>query len=222
MDTVEKRLREELCSIARRMYHAGFSPANGGNISVRLEEGLYLITPSGVCKADLTPEQIVKMDDERRSVDGKGRASSEARVHLICYHNRPDVQAVCHTHSPYGVAFSAIDFPIGGAFLPEQIYYLGDVPRCRYARNGTQDVADSMLPYIRNYNVMLLGHHGPVTMGSSLDEAYARAEELEHYLKVLCIARPFGGLSPLTDQEAAELYDEIREEGFVHPCVRRA
>ena len=98
----ELALRQEICEVAHRMYEAGFSPANSGNISGRLGEGQYLITPSGVCKKDLTPDMLVKIDDGCNPIDG-GKASSEARVHVYCYQHRPDVMGVCHSHAPFGL-----------------------------------------------------------------------------------------------------------------------
>ena len=132
----EQMLRHELCKIAHRMYRQGFSPCNSGNISVKLEEDRFLITPSGVCKEELTEDMLVLMDGQGRVVDGKGRASSESRVHLYCYAHRPEVTAVCHAHAPFSVAYAAMERKLDRSFLPDQVYYLGSVPRCEY--RGTE------------------------------------------------------------------------------------
>jgi L-fuculose-phosphate aldolase len=216
-DQTEKELRASLCEMAHRMYDAGFSPANSGNLSARLGTDAYLITPSGVCKKDLTPERIVCVDSNGTVLDGNGKASSEFRVHLFCYAHRPEVMGVCHSHAPFATALSCLKIKLDRYFLPDQLYYLGAVPRCEYHTSGTQAVADSMRPYIEKHSALLLGNHGTVTLGGSVREAYERLEALEQYAKVLFYTTLMGGAQEFTREEAQEMFDEIRQEGIVHP-----
>lgn len=213
----EQMLRHELCKIAHRMYRQGFSPCNSGNISVKLEEDRFLITPSGVCKEELTEDMLVLMDGQGRVVDGKGRASSESRVHLYCYAHRPEVTAVCHAHAPFSVAYAAMERKLDRSFLPDQVYYLGSVPRCEYWLAGTAEVAESMAPYIDRHSALLLGNHGAVTMGTDLDEAWGRMEMLEQLCKVSFITDLLGGPREFTPQELQVQLEEIAQEGIVHP-----
>ena len=212
----ELALRQEICEVAHRMYEAGFSPANSGNISGRLGEGQYLITPSGVCKKDLTPDMLVKIDDGCNPIDG-GKASSEARVHVYCYQHRPDVMGVCHSHAPFATAFACMDRKLDRYILPDQVVYLGAVPRCEYQMYGTQGVAESMAPYIEKHSAWLLGNHGTVTMGDSVLDGYYRLEALEQYAKILFITTLMGGARAFTQEEAQAIFDDIRQSGMIHP-----
>lgn len=213
----EQMLRQKLCLIARRMYRQGFSPCNSGNISVKLGEDRFLITPSGVCKDELTEDMLVLIDERGNALDGKGRASSECRVHLYCYTHRPDVMAVCHAHAPFSVAYASVDRNLDRYFLPDQVYYLGAVPRCEYRLAGTQAIAESMAPYIAQHSALLLGNHGAVTMGNDLDDAWGRMEMLEQLCKVSFITDLLGGAREFTQSELQAQLDEITAEGIIHP-----
>lgn len=217
----EQKLRHELCKLAHRMYRMGFSPCNSGNLSARLAEDRFLITPSGVCKEELTEDMLVLMDGSGRVLDGRGRASSESRVHLYCYAHRPDVAAVCHAHAPFSVAYSATERRLDKSFLPDQVYYLGSVPRCEYRLAGTPQVAESMAPYIRRHSALLLGNHGAVTMGTDPDEAWGRMEMLEQLCRVSFITELLGGPRCFTPEELQVQLGQIEEEGIVHPGAGR-
>lgn len=213
----ESTLRSEICKAARRMYEAGFCPANSGNISARLGEDAYLITPSGVCKDDLTEDAIVKINGRCETLDGRGKASSEARVHIYCYTHRPDVMGVCHSHAPYATALACMDTKLDRYITPDQVYYLGAVPRCAYQFCGTQAVADSMAPYMQKYSALLLGSHGTVTVGDSVMDAFYRLEALEQFAKIYCITNALGGAREFTAAEADAMFDDIAESGMIHP-----
>lgn len=217
MEQLEQKLRQEICKIAHRMYRQGFSPCSSGNISARLGEDCYLITPSGVCKEDLTEDMLVKINGRCHVLDGRGRASSESRVHIYCYEHRPDVQAVCHAHPPFSVAFAAMERKLDRYFLPDQVYYLGGVPRCEYQPAGTPEVAESMAPYITRHSALLLGNHGAVAMGTDLSDAWGRMEMLEQLCKVTFITDLLDGPREFTNEELRRQTDEIAAEGIVHP-----
>ena len=217
MESSERLLRQTICKIAHRMYQFGFAPCCSGNISAKLGEDCYLITPSGVCKADLTEDMIVKINGRCQTLEGTGRASSESKVHIYCYEHRPDVQAVCHAHPPFATAYSAVNCKLDQYFLPDQVYYLGAVPRCEYQPAGSVEIAQSMAPYISRHSALLLGNHGAVTMGASLDEAFGRQEMLEQLGKVSFITKLLGGPREFTPSELAPQFADILQEGIVHP-----
>jgi L-fuculose-phosphate aldolase len=191
------------------MYEFGYSPCNSGNISARLDDSLYLVTPSGICKGELTPEKIVKMDDQCESVDGFGKASSESKVHVYCYKHRPDVGGVVHSHAPFSVAMSCLNIKLDKYYLPDQVFYLGAIPRCDYHPSGSWALAESIEPYILDHNAFLLGNHGAVTLGKTLEDAYYRMEMLEQYCKVLFITELLGGARELSKDESNQIIEEI-------------
>jgi L-fuculose-phosphate aldolase len=215
----EQQLREEICEVGRRMYENGFVAANGGNISARLGEDVYLVTPTGVSKKDLTPEGLLIVDGRCEVIesDGSGRPSSESKVHMYCYENRPDVMSVCHSHAPYSVAMASLPIKMDKYFLPEAVFSLGAVPRCEYAPAGSHEVAESMAPYIEKHSALLLGNHGPVTMGNSVMQAYFRMETLEHVAHVYFITTLLGGPIEFTPEQAKVIFDRIEASGRIHP-----
>ena len=213
----EQRIKEEICEVGRRMYQNGFVAANGGNISVRLDEDVYLVTPTGVSKNDLTPESLLKINGQCEVTEGEGKPSSESKVHIYCYENRPDIVSVCHSHAPYSVAMASLNIKMDKYFLPEAVFSLGAVPRCEYAPAGSQEVAESMAPYIKKHSALLLGNHGPVTMGSSVMQAYFRMETLEHVAHVYFITTLLGGPIEFTPEQAKHIFDKIEASGRIHP-----
>ena len=213
----EKKLREEICEVGKRMYQNGFVAANGGNISARLGDDLYLVTPTGVSKNDLTPDCLLKINGRCEIIEGKGAPSSESKVHIYCYENRPDVMSVCHSHSPYAVAMASTDIKMDKYFLPEQVYIIGAVPRCEYAPAGSYELPKSMAPYIKKHSALLLGNHGPVTMGDSVMHTYFKMETLEHVAQEYFITKLLGGLIEYTPEQAKDIFDKIEASGEIHP-----
>ena len=213
----EQSIKEEICEAGRRMYQNGFVAANGGNISARIDEDVYIISPTGVSKNDLTPESLVKINGRCEVIEGDGKPSSESKVHIYCYDNRPDVMSVCHSHAPHAVAMASLKIKMDKYFLPEQVGSLGAVPRCEYALAGTHEVAESMAPYIKKHSALLLGNHGPVTMGNSVMQAYFRMETLEHVAHVYFITTMLGGMMEFTPEQEEAIFDKIEASGRIHP-----
>lgn len=213
----EQTLREQICEVGRRMYNNGFVAANGGNISARLGKDVYIITPTGISKNDLTVECLLKINGKCEVIEGEGKPSSESKVHIYCYEHRPDVMSVCHAHSPYAVAMCSTNFKMDKYFLPEQVFFLGAVPCCKYAHAGSDELPETMAPYIGKHSALLLGNHGPVTMGDSIMQAYFRMETLEHVSHVYFITKMLGGLNEFTPEQEKDIFDKIEKSGMVHP-----
>lgn len=204
MNDDEQRLRLEVCRIARVLYERGHNAPADGNISVRLDAEHLLATPSGGHKGELSAEQIVKV----RLADGKGldgRPSSELAMHRVIYEARPDVQAIVHAHSPYAVALTVAGRSLEASVVPEAILYLGAIPTVPYVSPTTGDLAEAVRPYAEANEGFILERHGPVTLGTTLDEAFRRLEVLEHTAKITAIALTLGSASPLPPEEAAKL-----------------
>jgi L-fuculose-phosphate aldolase len=185
-------LRNEICGIGRRLWAMGHTPANAGNISVRLDAGRILITPTCVSKGDMRPDELVVMTLDGQVV-GTGQASSEARMHLAIYEQRAEVVAVVHVHPPAACGFAASGTTLPCDLLSESADLLGAVPTVPFARPGTDEVAEGLRPYLVGSAVaFLLGNHGAVTVGSDLREAYHRMEILEHTAQVALNAQILG------------------------------
>jgi len=214
----EKQLREQICEIGRRLYNRGFAAANDGNITVRINERELLCTPTMVSKGFMKPEDICKVDYEGKQLAGNRKRTSEVLLHLAVYKHRPDVQAVVHCHPPYATAFAVAHEPIPKCVLPEVEVFLGEVPIAKYATPGDQRLPDTIVPYVKDCNTILLANHGTVTFGPTLENAYFNTEIIDAYCKILLLAKQLGRINYFSDQKTEELlnfkkrlgYDDVR------------
>lgn len=204
----EQRLREALVEIGARLYARGLISANDGNFSVRLDARRILITPRGRSKGWMRPEDMVVIDLDGRVLRmGRGRAgpSSEWPMHIEAYRQRPDIAAVLHAHPPYTVALTVAGVPFPSEVLPEVVMTVGNVPTARLAVPSSEDDALAIREWIRDHDVVLLPHHGVVTVGRSLEEAWMILERIEHAAKVYVLSRVLGEARPLPPEFLATL-----------------
>ena len=205
----EQELRAEICEIGRRIYDRFFVAANDGNISAKLDDETVLVTPTGVSKGFMRPDDILKVDLDGGVLDAAPqlRPSSETPMHLAVYRARPDVAAAVHAHPPtatgFGVAGLALDVPI----LPEMILTVGYVPLVPYGTPAGVDLQNSVAPYLADYDAFLLANHGALTVGEDLTRAYFKMESLELYARVLLTARTLGRENHLSSAEIDKLID---------------
>lgn len=208
----EQVLRAELCRIGALVHQKGFVAANDGNLSVRLSDGGFLITPTGVSKGLMEPDEMVRLSPEGEPVDPEGpRSSSEAKMHLAVYRKDPSIGAVVHTHSPYATYFSTwgegTRFPHLCADILVQV---GEIPVAPYCPLGTWELADTVAGYCLDYNAVLLCNHGVVTWGSSLREAYYRAEAVESYFHIFSLYCQNQGRGNLLTPEQVSQLAQVR------------
>jgi L-fuculose-phosphate aldolase len=208
------KLKQEMCEIGRRMVARGLVSAFEGNLSARAGPDRLLCTPSGMCKGQLKPEDLCFVDLNGKQFGGGAETfgprparqrSSEILLHVAIYRERPDVQAVVHTHAPHATAFAITHTPVPSCVSPEVEVYLGRVPLAPYATPGTPEVGESVAPLVRDANVILLANHGTVSCGKTLEEALFRTEILESYCRLLLIARPLGPVQRLSDSNMRDL-----------------
>lgn len=170
-----------ICDIGKRIYDKNFVAANDGNISVKVGKNTIWTTPTGVSKGFLTPDMMVKMDLNGKVLTGNKKPSSEVKMHLRVYNENEEVNAVVHAHPPIATSFAIAGMSLEKPISPEAVVLLGRVPVAPYATPGTQEVPDSIAPYCKDYNAVLLANHGALTWGRDLIEAHYRMESLEHY-----------------------------------------
>jgi L-fuculose-phosphate aldolase len=152
----------------------------------------------------LAPEDMVIVDMEGRP-RGQRRPSSELQLHLAVYQHRPDVQAVVHAHPPTAVACTLVGVRLDESLLPEAIITLGAVPTAPFALSGTPAMYKAIAPLLPDHNAILLSHHGALTLGRDLMQAFHRMEQVEHMAKILFMARQLGGARPLPPELLAQL-----------------
>lgn len=205
----ETSLRQTIVEIGRRMYTRGCVAANDGNISVRLDIDRILTTPTGVCKGFMDAEKLVIVGLNGKALS-EGRPSTELPMHLFIYRERPDVQAVVHAHPPYATGFATAGIPLDKCVLAEVIVTIGTIPLAAYGTPSTEELPNTLKPYIHSCDAFLMANHGVVTVGSDLMEAYFKMERVEHYAEIVFIARALGGERVLPKEQVQKLY-ELRE-----------
>jgi L-fuculose-phosphate aldolase len=201
----EWKLREEMCEIGRRVYAKGFAAANDGNISYRMSEDRVLCTPTRVSKGFMKPDDLCIVDMEGKQVSGKRKRSSEILLHLAIMKTRPDIKACVHCHPPHATAFAVAHEPIPKCTMPEFEVFLGEVAIAPYETPGTQAFANTVIPYIKDTDVILLANHGTITAGSDLTDAYFKTEIIDAYCRILILTKQLGRVNYYDDAKAAEL-----------------
>jgi L-fuculose-phosphate aldolase len=210
----EYKLKEQMCEIGRRVYAKGFAAANDGNITVRLNEREFLCTPTMVSKGFLKPEDICKVDIEGKQLAGTKKRTSEVLLHLAIYKQRPDINAAVHCHPPHATAFAVAHEPIPKCILPEVEVFLGEVPIAVYETPGGQKFADTVVPFAKDCNTILLANHGTITFGPDLEKAYWNTEIIDSYCRILILARQLGRVNYFSEQQTRELLELKKRLGY--------
>lgn len=185
-------LRNQIVDVGSRLEERGFIAGTDGNISARIDPDRILITPAGKAKGRLNPEQLVVVHIDGIKLDGSCEPTSEMAMHLAVYQARPDINACVHSHPPYATAFAVAGIPLPDDVLPEVVVFVGAIPMCEYAPPGTEAVPKSLEPFIKTHHAFLLRNHGLLTVGQSLEQACNRHETVEHYSRILWLAKQLG------------------------------
>lgn len=202
-----QEIKEQICDVCHKMWQLGWVAANDGNVSVKLEDGTFLATPTGISKSFITPEKLVRVDEAGNVLEGMEgcRPSSEIKMHMRCYKERPDVGAVVHAHPPTATGYAVAGKPLDEYSMIETIICVGSIPVAPYGTPSTDEVPESIAPYLGEHDVLLLRNHGALTVGCDLITAYYRMETLEHFAKVSLTAHLLGGANEIPGNEIEKL-----------------
>jgi L-fuculose-phosphate aldolase len=197
------------------MWERGYVAATDGNLSARLGSDRLLVTASGLSKGFLTADDLVVIQlngEPVPSYRGRAlRASSEISMHLEVYRQRSDVNAVVHAHPPLATAFSIAGVSLARCVIPEVVVTLGSIPTAEYATPGTTEVPAAIRQAIRDYEAIILAHHGSLTVGRSLWEAYLRLEKVEHTAEITLAAQQLGQVNTLSLEAVEKLAEKRRQ-----------
>lgn len=197
--------RRQMVVIGRRMYQRGYVAATDGNISVRMDDGRILISPSGCCLGEVRTEDLVAIEPDGNVRDRSQRPSSELPMHLEVYGQRSDVRAVIHAHPPLATAFTVAGISLAQCVIPEVVLSMGTIPTTRYATPSTEQGREAVRELIRKHDALILDRHGTLTVGSDLTAAYRKLEKVEHAAQVTLAARQLGNVRTLPDEEVRRL-----------------
>jgi ribulose-5-phosphate 4-epimerase/fuculose-1-phosphate aldolase len=203
----ETRLREEICRFGRSLFERGLTPGSSGNISVKLDDGGWLVTPTNASLGFLDPARMSRLGADGRLISGDA-PTKEVPLHTALYQTSDAARAVVHLHSTHSVALSMLpEIDPRAALPPMTPYYLmkcGQTALVPYYRPGDPAVADAIKGLAGKYSSVLLANHGPVVSGDTLEAAVFAMEELEETAKLYLL---LNGLNPryLSPQQVADL-----------------
>lgn len=212
----EGALREEICRYGRSLFERGLTPGSSGNVSVRLPDGGWLVTPTNASLGFLDPARISRLDARGRLISGD-EPTKEIPLHAALYESRGAARAIVHLHSTHAVAVSMLPGIDPKAVLPPLTpYYVmrtGGTALVPYYRPGDPAVADAIRGLAGRYGSVLLANHGPVVAGESLEGAVFATEELEETAKLFLLLRNLNprALSP------AQVADLVQHFGLSLP-----
>jgi L-fuculose-phosphate aldolase len=213
----EFKLKEQMCDVGRRIWLKGFCAGNEGNHSYRIGPDRYLCTPTGISKGNLKPDDLCVVDGEGKQISGKRKRTSEMMMHLVIYKARPDVKCVIHSHPPHATAFAVAGVELPTCIHPEAEVFLGQVKTAKYVTPGDNRLGESLLPYIKDSNTIVLQNHGVVCFDVDLEQCYYKLEIVDAYARILILAKQVGSIRPLDGGEMKELLDLKARFGMPDP-----
>jgi L-fuculose-phosphate aldolase len=201
----ERKYREEIVRYGKMLHERGFVAAMDGNLSVRLKSDRILVTPTCLSKGAMKSGDMVIVDLEGSQVSGRRNVTSEIGMHLLIYRMRPDVEAIVHAHPPTATGFAAAGIALTEPLVCEVVMGLGCIPLARYGTPGTSELAQTLEPYVPDYDAILMSNHGVVAYGDTLEHAYMKMETVEHFAQIALVTHLLGRQQPLKQVEIEKL-----------------
>jgi len=165
-----------------------------------------------VNKGDMSAEMLLTVDEQGNVLSGNLKPSSEMKMHLAVYRQRPDAQAIVHAHPPTATGFATSRIRLDqDVILPEVVFGLGRIGFSEYGTPTTQQVPEAVSREIADCDALLLANHGALTVGTSVMQAYYRMETLEMYARIRLVTIQLGGPAALSEPEIEELV-QVREQ----------
>jgi L-fuculose-phosphate aldolase len=214
----EEQIRADVVEVGRRLWERAYVASNDGNISVRLDDRRLITTPKNVSKGFMTPDMMVVTDLDGKKIAGERDPSSELKMHLEVYRNRPDAKAVVHAHPPTATGFAVAGIALDRAVLAEVITTLGSIPIAEYATPSTEELPAAVRKYIKAHDGLLLANHGALALGGDVFAAYYRMETIEHFARISLTARLLGREHLLSRQEVDRLQGLRGMYGIASPA----
>ncbi len=206
-DSAEARvIKEEICAVGRKLWQRQYVDGNGGNISYRIGPDAVICTPTLLSKFDLTPEDLCLVDLEGKQIAGPKARTSEILLHLEIYKAVPEAKAVVHCHPPHATAYAITGRVPPNCVIPEYEVFIGKVAIAPYETPGTPAFAQTVIPYVKQHNTVLLSNHGIVSWADTVTHAEWNAEVVDTYCWTLMLAAQLGApVSYISQEKASDL-----------------
>ena len=199
-------IKQEICAVGRKLWMRQFVDGNGGNISFRIGPNEIICTPTLVSKFDLKPEDLAMVDLDGKQIAGTKARTSEILLHLEIYKAVPEARSCVHCHPPHATAYAITGRVPPNLVIPEFEVFVGKVAISPYKTPGTIEFAQTVVPFVKEHNTVLLANHGIICWADTVTHAEWYAEVLETYCWTLTIANQLGApISHITEQQGADL-----------------
>lgn len=182
-------IKKKIVDYTKLIQLRGYTVASEGNISVRLPDGTFLITPTKIIKDFIVEDDLVIIDKEGNLVFGTKKPTSERFTHLAIYQKRPDIQVIVHAHPQYTILTTVLDSsPFESVFLSEAAMFLKKVAFARFAKPSTIEGAEAVREVCIDSDVIVIDRHGSFTFGNDVESAFSLLEILEKYCRMHYLA----------------------------------
>ncbi|MFN7134548.1 MAG: class II aldolase/adducin family protein [Myxococcales bacterium] len=209
------KLRSQVIATSRRLHAMGWVANHDGNVSVRLPGNRLLITATALSKADIDDAALLVVDMAGRVLEGRRKPFSELDLHLAAYAARQSVDVVVHAHPPYATAAALAGCTLDCAVMPEVVVSLGaGIPTAPFFMPKTPEGTTVVGGLAKGHDAMLLTGNGALTLGPDLTTAYLRMELVEHFAKILHLARQMGPVRTLAPEQVNKLLEARRKAGL--------
>lgn len=202
--------REEVAYFMRRLYTQGLTTCSGGNLSLRVDGDVVLITPSGLDKGELRGDQIAMFTLAGENLTPQFKSSIETTMHLSVLRARPDISAVVHAHPVTATSFAAMSMDVNVHLTAEAYAVLGTPKRAPYCIMGSDGLAAIVSDCLKDCDVALMQNHGVICVGKTMLNAFDRLEVMEAAAKMTWITSTMKAMSPMTGEQVDEIQRTFR------------
>ena len=202
---MDREFASRVLAVAKRLDEKNLVNAYEGNISAK-KDGIVYITPTGKNKALLTEDMIAVIDADGKQIGGRCKPTSELPMHLQTYQIREDIGGVVHCHPTYLTAHAICNKPVESKGYPEMMANFKVFEVAPYGRPGTEEILKGAVPIFRHSDVVLLGNHGVLAVGATVEDAMNKVEAAESITKALYYARALGEPLDLSEEECRHFY----------------
>lgn len=200
-----QKIKEQICDIGRRIWAREYCDGNGGNISARIGPDRFIITPTGVSKGFMKPDMLCMVDIKGNQVAGTWKRSSEFTTHAAIYETTPEAASVCHAHPCHAGAFAIKELQPPARLIPELEVFVGQVAVAGYQTPGSPEMADSIRPLAPKHQSIIMGCHGVICWGKSVEDAYFKMEITDAYCRTVILAQALPGAASIPCEKLDDL-----------------